>query len=120
MRKNFVLTTLLLVIAIGATACWNPEVSAVPLTAPWTSLNLPVKDNAIVWKSDPGEFRAVHKEDKKTVTRAYTEALKAQGWELGKFDQSGDRYMIALSKGGEKMEMEIYDFSNTGVVIYKK
>ncbi len=98
---------------------WKPEVDAVPLTAPWTAMNLPVKENAVVWKSEPNEFRAVHKEDKKTVTKNYTEALKAQGWQLGKFDESGDRYYVEMSKAEEKLNLEFYDFNTTGVVIRK-
>lgn len=118
------ITTIILAIsflAVLLNACgWRPEVSAVPLTAPWTTLNLPVKENAVVWKSDPNEFRAVHKDDKKTVTKNYTDALKSQGWTLGKFDQNGDRYYIEMSKGAETLNLEFYDFNNTGVLIEKK
>ena len=82
---------------------WKPEVTAVPMTAPWSAMNLPVKENTVVWKSEPNEFRAVHKDDKKTVTKNYTDALKAQGWQLGKFDQSGDRYYVEMNKGSESI-----------------
>lgn len=98
---------------------WKPEVTAVPLTAPWLEMELPVKNNCVVWKSEPNEFRAVHKEDKKTIAKNYVDALKAQGWQLGKFDQSGDRYYLEMTKGGEKLDVQFYDFSNTGVVITK-
>ncbi len=98
---------------------WKPEVDAVPLTAPWLAMNLPVKEDAVVWKSEPNEFRAVHKDDKKTVTKNYTDALKTQGWQLGKFDESGDRYYVEMSKDGENLNLEFYDFNNTGVVIKK-
>ncbi|HQU82486.1 MAG TPA: hypothetical protein PKY59_05150 [Pyrinomonadaceae bacterium] len=120
--KKYIATILAFaVLSVCFSACgWKPDVPAVPLTAPWTSLNLPVKENAVVWKSDPTEFRAVHKDDKKTVTKSYTETLKGQGWQLGKFDENGDRYYIEMSKGSEKLELEFYDFNNTGVVIYKK
>lgn len=105
---------------LSLTACgWNPKVTAVPLTAPWTALNLPVKENTVVWKSDPNEFRAVHKEDKKTITKNYTDALKKQGWEVGKFDESGDRWSIDMQKGAETLHLEFYDFDNTGVLIEK-
>lgn len=121
MKKIIVANFGIVLLALLIVNCgWKPEVPAVPLTAPWTALNLPVKENAVVWKSEPTEFRAVHKDDKKTVTKNYTEALKAQGWQLGKFDQSGDRYYIDMSKGAEKLELEFYDFNNTGVVLYKK
>jgi len=121
MKKYSVIILSFALLAASLAACsWKPDVPAVPLTAPWTTFNLPVKENAVVWKSDPTEFRAVHKDDKKTVTKSYTETLKAQGWQLGKFDESGDRWMVEMNKGAEKLELEFYDFNNTGVVIYKK
>lgn len=120
MKKNLIKVLAISVLAIYLAACgWKPTVTAVPLTAPWTQLNLPVKDNAVVWKSEPNEFRAVHKDDKKTVTKNYTDALKAQGWELGKFDTEGDRFLANMTKGGEQIQLEFYDFENTGVVIKK-
>ena len=111
------------VCAVGLAACgWKPTVTAVPLTAPWTTINLPVKENAVVWASTPTEFKAVHKDDKKTVLGKYTDALKAQGWTLDKFDDKSiaDRYTVNMSKGADKIEIEIYDFENTGVIIEKK
>lgn len=110
-----------LVLTVCLTACgWTPKVSAVPLTAEWSAMNLPVKENAVVWKSEAKELRAVHKEDKQTVARKYIDALKAQGWESGKFDSSGDRYTLDMRKGAEQLHLEFYDFDNTGVVIEKK
>ncbi len=117
---TFMLATLL---AVGLAACgWKPTVTAVPLTAPWTAMNLPVKENAVVWASTPTEFKAVHKDDKKTVLGKYTDGLKAQGWTLDKFDDKSipDRYTVNMSKGADKIEIEIYDFENTGVIIEKK
>ena len=121
MKKYLVTILAFALLSLSLAACaWKPDVPAVPLTAPWTALNLPVKENAVVWKSDPTEFRAVHKDDKKTVTKSYTDTLKGQGWQLGKFDESGDRWMVEMTKGAETLNLEFYDFSNTGVVIYKK
>lgn len=120
MKKTILNITIISLFAALMISCgWKPEVDAVPLTAPWTAMNLPVKENAVVWKSEPNEFRAVHKEDKKTVTKNYTEALKTQGWQLGKFDESGDRYYVEMSKESEKLNLEFYDFNTTGVVIRK-
>lgn len=115
-----ILSVTILIICLAASCGWKPEVTGVPITAPWNAMNLPVKENAVVWKSEPTEFRAVHKDDKKTVTKNYTDALKAQGWELGKFDESGDRYIVEMNKDAEKIGLEFYDFDNTGVVIEKK
>lgn len=121
MKKKLFLTITISILSSYLVACgWKPEVTAVPLTAPWSALNLPVKENAVVWKSDPSEFRAVHKDDKKTVTKNYTETLKAQGWQVSNFDQNGDRYYVEMSKGAEKLNLEFYDFNTTGVLIEKK
>lgn len=121
MKKILIVLTLVSLLSICLAACgWKPEVSAVPLTAPWTTLNLPVKENAVVWKSDPTEFRAVHKDDKRAVMKSYTDSLKAQGWQPSGFEESGDRFMVDMKKGAETVGLEFYDFDNTGVVIYKK
>lgn len=121
MKKILRTVSIFCFVAIVLSACgWKPEVTAVPLTAPWSTMNLPIKENAVVWKSEPKEFRAVHKDDKKTVTQNYTDALKAQGWQMGKFDQSGDRYLLDMSKGAEQIYLEFYDFDNTGVLIEKE
>lgn len=121
MKKQTLLLMGIALIAICAAACgWKPEVSAVPITAPWDAMNLPVKDNAIVWSSTADQLKVVHKDDKKTVLKNYTEALKSQGWTLGKFDDAKDSFTVEMSKGAEQLSMYIYDFSNTGVIIDKK
>ena len=118
MKKQTISVLAMLILTICLAACgWKPKVSAVTLTAPWTAMNLPVKHNAVVWKSDPNEFRAVHKEDKRTILKNYTDALKAQGWTLGNFNESGDRFEVDMKKGAEPLRLEVYDFDNTGVVI---
>ncbi len=121
MKKQFIAVSMLLLVSIFIAACgWKPEVTAKPITAPWSEMNLPVKENAVVWKSEPNEFRAVHKEDKPTVMKKYTEALKAQGWELSDFEQSDTEYTAQMKKGAEEFSLRFYDFDNTGVVIEKK
>lgn len=121
MKKHCLKFIVAALFAVSLFACgWKPEVSAVPLTAPWSAMNLPVKENAVVWKSEPTRFSAVHKEDRKTILKNYTEALKAQGWELVKFEEPTERYVVDMKKGADSIEMEIYDFNNTGVIIEKK
>lgn len=121
MKKTLVALTAILILAVCFAACgWKPEVPAVPLTAPWTAMNLPVKENAVVWKSEPAEFRAVHKDGKRAVMKSYTDSLKAQGWQPSGFEESGDRFTVDMKKGAENISLEFYDFDNTGVVIYKK
>jgi hypothetical protein len=110
------------ILSISLIACgWDPDVKAVPLTPPWSQMNLPVKENAIVWASTDREFKAVHKEDKKTVLGKYVEALKAQGWILNEFDGGNANMIFAnMQKGNEKLKLEFYDFRNTGVIIQKE
>lgn len=123
MKKRLTIFTGILLLSVGLTvSCgWSPEVKAVPITAPWSGMNLPVRENAVVWGSTEQQFKAVHKDDKKTVTRNYTEALKAQGWTLGKFDtEASGAYEAELQKGGEKLSLRVYDFDNTGVIIEKQ
>ena len=120
--KFFLVTFLgISLLTICLAACgWQPKVTAVQITEPWSSMNLPIKENAIVWKSLENEFRAVHKEDKQTILKNYTEALKAQGWELGDFREESGRYLVDMKKGIEAIHLEFYDFDNTGVVIKKE
>ena len=70
-------------------ACgWKPEVTAVPLTAPWNAMNLPVKENAVVWKSEPNEFRAVHKDDKKSGDEKLYRRAQSAGLGADRFQRS--------------------------------
>lgn len=120
MKKYLVAILAVSILAICFAACgWKPEVTAVPITAPWNAMNLPVKENAVVWKSEPNEFRAVHKDDKKLVMKNYTDALKGQGWQPSDFKEVGDRFYVEMTKGAEKISVEFYDFDNTGVLIEK-
>ena len=118
-------TTILISIfalALGLTACgWNPDVTATPITEPWASMGLPVKENAVVWGSTDKQFKAVHKEDRKTVTTKYVEALKAKGWAMDAIDESSaTNTFVEMSKGADKLKLDIYNFRNTGVIIDKK
>lgn len=117
-----ILILALVIVGLSAVACgWKPGVAAVPITAPWDRMNLPVAQDAIVWGSTATEFKAVHKDDKKTVMGKYVEALKAQGWALSKFDdKQANTYYVDMAKGVDKIQIEIYDFKNTGVIIKKK
>ncbi|HEY0546973.1 MAG TPA: hypothetical protein VGC91_16465 [Pyrinomonadaceae bacterium] len=123
MRKPLSIFTGAVLIALCLAACGGkPNVTAVPITPPWSTMNLPVKENAVVWGSTPQEFKAVHTEDKKTVMGKYVDALKAQGWALTNLDdKSADRYYVDMTKGADKIQMEFYDFEkNAGVIIKKK
>ena len=122
MKKIIVTNLGIALLAILIIACgWKPEVTAVPITAPWAAMNLPVKENAVVWGSTDKELKVVHKDDQKTVTKNYTDALKSQGWTLGKFDtDASGAFNAEMEKGTEKISLRFYDFNNTGVIIEKK
>ena len=122
LTKTILTFACLTVLALSLTACgWKPKVTAVPITAPWDRMDLPIKQNAIVWGSTEKQFKAVHKDDKKTVMGRYVEALRNKGWAITKFDDKSEHnYFVDLSKGAEKMQLEVYDFENTGVIIEKK
>jgi hypothetical protein len=109
-------------LALCLTACgWNPDVTATPITEPWASMGLPVKENAVVWGSTDKQFKAAHKEDRKTVTTKYVEALKAKGWAMDAIDESSaTNTFVEMSKGADKLKLDIYNFRNTGVIIDKK
>ena len=122
MKRKLVTVLAVSLLSLCLAACsWKPEVTAVPISAPWSAMNLPVKENAVVWGSTDNEFKAVHKDDKKTVMKNYTDALKTQGWTLGKFDtDSSGAFTAEMEKGAEKLSLRVYDFDNTGVIIEKK
>ena len=109
-------------LAMGLSACgWNPDVTAVQISEPWASMGLPIKENAVVWGSTDKQFKAVHKEDRKAVTTKYVEALKAKGWAMDSIDESSaTNTFVDMSKGSEKLKLDIYIFRNTGVIIDKK
>jgi hypothetical protein len=119
--KNTILIAMI-AFAIGLASCgWNPDVTAVAITEPWASMGLPVKENAVVWGSTEKQFKAAHKEDRKAITTKYVEALKAKGWAMDKIDESSaTNTFVEMSKGGEKLSLDIYNFRNTGVIIDKK
>lgn len=122
MTRRFLTFACLAVVTLAFVSCgWKPKVTAVPVTAPWDRMDLPIKQNAIVWSCNDKQFKAVHKEDKKTVMGRYVEALRNQGWAITKFDdKAASNYFVDLTKGTEKMQLEVYDFENTGVIIEKK
>ena len=121
MKNILTMISFAMLIAISITACgWKPDVTPVAITTPWSTMNLPIKENAVIWVSTPTQFKAVHKEDKKTILGRYADALKAAGWTLSKFDdKSANTMFMDMEKGSEKIAVQIYDFQGTGVIIDK-
>ena len=120
MRKTGLISIFAIVLFLSACG-WNPDVTPVSITEPWASMGLPVKENAVVWASTDKQFKAVHKEDRKATTTKYVEALKAKGWNLDAIDEkSATNTFVEMSKGSDKLSLDIYVFRNTGVIIDKK
>ena len=118
MQRRFLLG-LLGIALLGLSACgWKPQVTATPITEPWASMDLPVKENAVVWASTPTELKVVHKDSRALVYTAYNLALAKAGWMPTK-KENGDIDYYYYAKGAEKLEMQLYDFHNTGVIIKK-
>lgn len=111
------LTLVILLASLFVFACgWNPSVTAVPITAPWDSMNLPVKEDARVWSSNPTELKVVHKAGKAEVLAAYEKAITAAGWR----SSGADAGTVYFKKDGKTLEAEFYDFENTGVILTLK
>ena len=120
MKKIFLTLMATALIAFSLTACsWKPTVTAVPITAPWSAMNLPIEKDAVVWGSTPTEFKAVHKAGRSEIGAAYILALTKAGWRQTKKDL-GSMDFYDFEKGSEKIVLNVYDFENTGVIIDKK
>jgi hypothetical protein len=116
--KTALLSIAFLFVTIVASACgWDPQVTAVPITAPWDSMNLPVKEDARVWSSKPNELKVAHKARKAEVLAAYEKALLGNGWKPNGALGGGT---VVFQKDGKTMEAEFYDFENTGVILTLK
>ncbi len=107
--------------ALFFTACWSPSVAAVPITAPWDKMNLPINADARVWASDDKILKVAHKAERREVAQEYLKALEKDGWKLTDQPDVRDHGItFKFEKGGQKIEVEVYDFENTGVIIEKK
>lgn len=121
MKKILSVFILTATIALTLTACWNPSVAKVPITAPWDKMNLPINDDARVWASDDKILKVAHKAARPEVAQSYLDALEKDGWKLT--DQPDVRehgVTFKFEKSGQKIEVDVYDFENTGVIIEKK
>jgi hypothetical protein len=106
-------------LCVSSSCGWKPQVDPAPITEPWASMDLPVKEDAVVWGSTPTEFKAVHKDGRPLVSSAYALALTKLGWSQTK-KEMGDIDYYYFEKSGETLEVQLYDFHNTGVIIRKK
>lgn len=120
MKKTFSMFALVVCLAAMLAGCgWNPSVTAVPVTAPWDSMNLPIKEDAVVWASSATELKVVHKAPRPQVVAPYFKAIQDAGWKLLKKTDDGMDFMT-FEKDGKTLEAEVYDFENTGVILTLK
>jgi len=122
MKKTLATSIFMAAIAFCVTACsWNPSVAAVPITAPWDKMNLPIKEDARVWASDDKMLKVVHKAARRDVAKSYLDALEKDGWKMTTQPDMREHGMtFNFEKSGQEIEVEVYEFENTGVIIEKK
>lgn len=112
MKKTIASLTCVTMIALFLAACsdWKGKLVAVPITAPWDKMNLPVKEDAIVWGSTSKELKVYHKDGAKIVQHKYVEALRSQGWVLAKFDDKvADTFIVDMTKGSDKLRIQMFE-----------
>ncbi|HQZ82637.1 MAG TPA: hypothetical protein PLR83_05410 [Pyrinomonadaceae bacterium] len=118
MKKTAIALVALAMVTLALAACWKPSVNAVPITAPWDKMNLPVKDNAVVWASGAKELKVALKAGKPEVGEAFLKALEKTGWKMSAApDMRETSHFFELAKDGQKLKLEVYDFENTGVIL---
>lgn len=117
--KSLFISILLLSIAF-ISACGSSGPATVAVTAPWDSMNLPIKEKARVWGSTATELKVVHPDDKPTVLSAYQMALIAAGWTPVGGKQEDGAAKVEFQKGGRSLELYIYDFEKTGAILTLK
>lgn len=98
------LTTAAVLAACGSGA--KPNVKAVRLTEPWTTLNLPCKNDAVVVVSNENRFNCAYggvwsvENELKTITQ-YVELLKNSGWKTTDQSKKGAAYLF--EKNGKEI-----------------
>jgi hypothetical protein len=121
MKKILLVFITTATITLTLTACWNPSVAEVPITSPWDKMNLPINDDARVWASDDKILKVAHKAARREVAQNYLDALEKDGWKLtDQPDTSEHMVIFKFEKNGQKIDVEVYDFENTGVIIEKQ
>lgn len=115
MKKILAITVLCLLLA----SCWNPSVKEVAVTGAWQYMQLPIKSGARVWACDENQLKIVHKAGRKNVTDSYIESFESHGWTLTSQSLDGNEYNLRFAKGNTILDIEIYDFEKTGVIIRK-
>lgn len=111
---------LTIVVALLAVAgCGKPPVTAVPITAPWSKMKLPIDSKAIVWGSNASEIKILHQGRIEVVAEAYVNYFEQGNWTTTKRERSDVSYHYGFHKDGEQMDVEIYVFKDVGVIIQR-
>ncbi len=83
----------------------------VPLTAPWSSMALPIGDG-IVTESTPTKLRVVNprgQEEMEPLRDSWTRALEAQGWTFGTGLTGPGDTRFTFTKEAEILQLEVVD-----------
>lgn len=99
-----------------ALAGCKPPVDSVPITEPWSSMNLPIDSSAIVWGSTPDEVKILHQGRIEVVAQAYIDYFENGGWTCTQRD-IGTAYTYGYRKDGQNISLFIYPFQDVGVII---
>jgi hypothetical protein len=119
-KRNLNLLLSLIVLASGWYACgWKAPCPSTALTAPWNTMNLPVKGDASVCVSAADKFQAAYKAGREQVTKMYLDTFAKEGWALTRKDL-GTTYNFDFEKGSDHISLEIYDWDQTGVIVRKR
>lgn len=98
MKKTLVIFGSVLLCALIISGCRK----SVEVTAPWNTMNLPIRENAVVTQSDDKILGVTHKGTIKEIMPKYVEALQAQGWAKSVDDGKEENYRVM-----EKGDMQI-------------
>jgi hypothetical protein len=100
-----------------ALACGREPLKEVPITEPWQSMELPMENNAKVWASDALQIKLTYSGSREKIVKIYTERFEAHGWVITSRKATPNQCNISFAKANVVLEVEVYDFEQTGVTI---
>lgn len=107
--------TMALLFALVLSGCTSgPNLTAVPITAPWDKMNLPIGKDDIVHKSSATELGIAAIKPPAGLLASYTKAIEASGWKRTSVSSSGD--MLDYEKDGKKMSFYFLNNADEGYI----
>lgn len=96
-------------IALLLTGCWKSGFKEVAVTTPWDKMNLPLKENALVYESDDKELRVFNKGKIYEIAEKYINALEKDGWQIIKKESNDVGYTYEYKKNEQKIKLYIFE-----------